>query len=83
MKSNVKKIKKIVLLFTKFTSLLLLSVSEVPHKCSYVKLRNLWKENQMTQYHQQSSVEVMNKLNVTNQGLSDYDVSKEARGLRV
>jgi len=35
-----------------------------------------WKENQMTQYHQQSSVEVMNKLNVTNQGLSDYDVQK-------
>lgn len=30
----------------------------------------------MTQYHQQSSVEVMNKLNVTNQGLSDYDVQK-------
>lgn len=30
----------------------------------------------MTQYHQQSSVEVMNKLSVTNQGLNDYDVQK-------
>lgn len=35
-----------------------------------------WKENQMTQYHQQSSAEVMNKLSVTNQGLSDSDVQK-------
>jgi len=30
----------------------------------------------MTQYHQQSSAEVMNKLSVTNQGLSDSDVRK-------
>ncbi|WP_409369341.1 cation-translocating P-type ATPase [Lysinibacillus sp. 38-6] len=30
----------------------------------------------MTQYHQQSSAEVMNKLSVTNQGLSDSDVQK-------
>ncbi|MFJ7406156.1 MULTISPECIES: cation-translocating P-type ATPase [unclassified Lysinibacillus] len=30
----------------------------------------------MTQYHQQSSAEVMNKLSVTNKGLSDSDVQK-------
>ncbi|MBO0588930.1 cation-translocating P-type ATPase [Sporosarcina sp. E16_8] len=30
----------------------------------------------MTEYHQQSSVEVMKMLDVTNQGLSDYDVQK-------
>ncbi|NYF24373.1 cation-translocating P-type ATPase [Sporosarcina sp. JAI121] len=30
----------------------------------------------MTEYHQQSSVEVMDMLDVTNQGLSDYDVQK-------
>ncbi|MFJ7731755.1 cation-translocating P-type ATPase [Lysinibacillus sp. NPDC097231] len=30
----------------------------------------------MSEYHQQSSVEVMEKLNVTDQGLSDYDVQK-------
>jgi len=31
----------------------------------------------MSDYHQQSSVEVMEKLGVTNQGLSDYDVQKK------
>ena len=30
----------------------------------------------MSEYHQQSSVEVMKKLDVTHQGLSDYDVQK-------
>ena len=30
----------------------------------------------MSEYHQQSSVEVMEMLDVTNQGLSDYDVQK-------
>ena len=30
----------------------------------------------MSDYHQQSSVEVMKMLDVTNQGLSDYDVQK-------
>jgi len=31
----------------------------------------------MSEFHQQSSVEVMEKLGVTNQGLSDYDVQKK------
>ena len=30
----------------------------------------------MSKYHQQSSVEVMEMLDVTNQGLNDYDVQK-------
>lgn len=30
----------------------------------------------MSEYHQQSSAEVMKTLNVTEQGLSDYDVQK-------
>lgn len=30
----------------------------------------------MPDYHQQSSTEVMNQLNVTDQGLSDYDIEK-------
>lgn len=30
----------------------------------------------MSDYHQQSSAEVMKNLNVTDQGLSDYDVQK-------
>lgn len=32
--------------------------------------------NRMSDYHQQSSAEVMKNLNVTDQGLSDYDVQK-------
>ncbi|WP_285400117.1 cation-translocating P-type ATPase [Lysinibacillus sp. fls2-241-R2A-57] len=39
----------------------------------------------MSEYHQQSSAEVMKTLNVTDQGLSDYDVQKrqEVYGLNV
>ncbi|MDM5248761.1 cation-translocating P-type ATPase [Lysinibacillus sp. G4S2] len=39
----------------------------------------------MSEYHQQSSAEVMRTLNVTDQGLSDYDVQKrqEVYGLNV
>ena len=46
-------------------------------KCNEAnRLLAIERTSHMSEYHQQSSVEVMEMLDVTHQGLSDYDVQK-------